>query len=200
MKKHCFDLLTHSRCKVLPFHSMQHTLEVYKNVQTIGKNENLNTEELEILKIAALFHDTGISIIYKGHEAISSKNAQIFLSYIEYPDKNIAQVMNCINATKMPQQPITKLERIICDADLLHLSSKNYMLKNELLRMEWKTHMDLIFTDEDWLNLNLNFLTGHKYHTEYGKNILEEKKEKNIKLMEKLKAEAKYKAISEKNK
>jgi len=190
VKKHCLDLLTHSRCNVLPFHCVQHTLEVYKNVQTIGAYQKLNEEELEVLKIAALFHDTGVSATYKGHEDISANNAHIFLSDLKYPMKNIAEVMNCINATKMPQQPKTKLERVICDADLFHLSSKNYMLKNELLRIEWKTYMDLIFTDEDWLKLNLDFLSEHKYHTVYGKNVLQEKKQVNILQIEKLLAAA----------
>ena len=50
--------------------------------------------------------------------------------------------------------------------------------------------MDLIFTDEEWYELNLDFLINHKYHTDYGKNVLQEKKQKNVVLMEKLKAEA----------
>ncbi|XCF04777.1 HD domain-containing protein [Tamlana crocina] len=189
VKKHCLDLLMHSRCKVLPFHCVQHTLEVYKNVQTIGKQEKCNAEEFEILKIAALFHDTGVSATYKGHEDISANNAHLFLSDLKYPVNKIAEVMNCINATKMPQNPKTKLEQIICDADLFHLSTKVYMLKNELLRIEWKTYMNLIFTDQDWFKLNLDFLSEHHYHTNYGKNVLQEKKKKNIELLEKLLAE-----------
>ncbi|WP_042506392.1 HD domain-containing protein [Algibacter lectus] len=183
VKKHCLDLLMHSRCKVLPFHCVQHTLEVYKNVQTIGKQEECNAEELEILKIAALFHDTGVSDTYKGHEDISANNAHLFLSDLKYPANKIAEVMNCINATKMPQNPKTKLEQIICDADLFHLSTKTYMLKNELLRIEWKTYMDLIFTDQDWFKLNLDFLSEHHYHTNYGKNVLETQKQNNINLL-----------------
>ncbi len=172
-----------SRCKVLPFHSIQHTLEVYKNVQNIGKQEECNTDELEILKIAALFHDTGVSVTYKGHEDISANNAHSFLTDLKYPVSKIEEVINCINATKMPQNPNSKLEQIICDADLFHLSAKVYMLKNELLRIEWKNYMDLIFTDQDWFKLNLDFLTEHHYHTKYGKKELEVKKLNNINIL-----------------
>ena len=190
VKKHCLHLLNLSRCKVLPFHSVLHTLEVYENVQTIGTYEKLKVLELEILAIAALFHDTGMSATYTGHEDISSNNAHIFLNDLNYPVKNIVRVINCIDATKMPQHPKTELELVICDADLFHLSSENYFLKNELLRREWQTYRDLIFTDEDWFKLNLDFLSRHTYHTEYGKNVLEEKKQKNIMLMEKLREKA----------
>ncbi|MGC1205228.1 MAG: HD domain-containing protein [Flavobacteriaceae bacterium] len=190
VKKHCLDLLKHSRCKVLPFHSIKHTLEVFENVETIGNYEGVNKEEIEILKIAGLFHDTGISQEYIGHESISANYANTFLSGLNYPNNAKAEILNCILATRMPQNPISTLECIICDADLFHLSSSNYLFKNELLRTEWKEYMDLIFTDEEWCQLNLDFLTNHKYHTDYGKNVLQEKKQKNIMLMEKLKAEA----------
>ncbi|WP_142784038.1 HD domain-containing protein [Changchengzhania lutea] len=188
IKKHCLDLLTHSRCKVLPFHSNKHTLEVFENVETIGNYEGINGEEIEILKIAALFHDTGISQDYVGHESIGANYAHDYLSELDYSNSAKVQILNCIMATKMPQNPETLLECIICDADLFHLASSNYIFKNELLREEWKTYMDLIFTDEEWYQLNLEFLVNHKYYTDYGKNVLREKKQKNIMLMEKLKA------------
>lgn len=190
-KNYCLNLLMHSRCKSLPFHSIKHTLEVFENVETIGNYEGVIEEEIEILKIAGLFHDTGISQEYIDHESISANFANTFLSRLNYSNKAKAEILNCINATKMPQNPKSTLDRIICDADLFHLSSSNYLFKNELLRTEWKEYMDLIFTDEEWYQLNLDFLTNHKYHTDYGKNVIKEKKQNNIILMEKLLAEAK---------
>jgi hypothetical protein len=78
----------------------------------------------------------------------------------------------------------------MCDADLFHLSSTDYILKNELLRIEWEAYMDLIFTDEDWLKLNIDFLLNHKYHTDFGNTKLEDRKLKNIELMRGLKKHA----------
>ncbi|MDN3664058.1 HD domain-containing protein [Algibacter miyuki] len=190
IKDYCLNLLTHSRCKVLPFHSVKHTLEVFENVAIIGSYEDVSEEEIEILKIAGLFHDTGISKEYDSHEKISANYAHAYLSSINYSNKAKAEVMNCINATKMPQSPESTLECIMCDADLLHLSSNNYLFKSELLRMEWKEYMGLVFTDQEWYQLNLDFLKNHNYHTNYGKNVLQIKKENNIMLMKRLKAEA----------
>lgn len=187
---YCLDLLRKSRCKVLPFHGIKHTLEVFENVRLIGGYENVAEDELEQLKIAGLFHDTGMSETYIGHEAISVENAKTYLGELNYPKESIQQIVKLINATKMPQNPSSLLQRIICDADLFHLASSNYLFKNELLRVEWKTYMDLNFTDEEWYQLNLEFLANHEYHTDFGKTVLAEGRIKNIELMERLKNEA----------
>lgn len=184
VKKHTINLLKNSRCKSLAFHNVKHTLEVFKNVQIIAENENINASDLEILKIAALFHDTGIIETFMGHEAISVNYAtDYFFSEQNLSNKKIAKVLNCINATKMPQNPKTNLEKIICDADLFHLAEANYLAKNKLLRIEWKNNLDLIFDDKEWYKLNIDFLSKHKYHTSYGLDVLENKKSNNIKLL-----------------
>jgi len=190
VKQHCLNLLSDSRCSHLPFHNVTHTLEVFKNVEFIGKHERLNELELEILKIAALFHDTGVAVAYKDHEAISSKNAQRFLTHLGYPAERIIKVMQCIAATRMPQQPRTKLERVMCDADLFHLSTDVFLSKNLQLRSEWKKALDLTFTDEEWFRLNFEFLSDHHYQSTYGKTVLEQQKSKNRLLMNKLSCEA----------
>lgn len=190
LKNNCLELLRKSRCNALPFHGIKHTMEVFDNVSLIGNYENVNVEEQEILKIAALFHDTGMAETYIGHEKVSADNAKIFLNESNYSKEKLELVLNCINATKMPQNPETLLGRIICDADLFHLASTNYIFKNELLRTEWTDYMDLIFTDEEWYQLNLEFLVNHNYHTDFGKIVLQEGKQKNIELMERLKNEA----------
>jgi predicted metal-dependent HD superfamily phosphohydrolase len=184
VKEHCLELLTHSRCNVLPFHSVKHTLEVFENVQKIGEFEEINNSDLEILKIAALFHDTGLSAAYSGHEDISANNAILFLSFLNYPQNKINAVLKCIDATKMPQRPVSLLEKIICDADLFHLSNSGFITKNKLLRLEWQVYLNWIFSDDEWIVLNSNFLKSHSYHTSFGKSHLEEGKNKNLLLFE----------------
>lgn len=134
VKEHCIQLLTRTNCPELLYHNVEHTLEVFENVQIIGRHEALTQYELDLIKIAALFHDTGVSLKYIGHEKISADNAEKFLNDLKVPKTDISQVVKCILATKIPQDPKSHLERIICDADLFHLASKTYMLKNELLR------------------------------------------------------------------
>jgi predicted metal-dependent HD superfamily phosphohydrolase len=184
VKHHCLKLLSYSTDKVLPYHNLQHTLDVYKNVIIIGKHENLTVDELEILQIAALFHDTGILEKFIGHEEVSVENAQFFLEKNNYPKRTTEQVVQCILATKMPQNPQSTLERVICDADLFHLASPRYYIKSELLRSEWEISLNIIYTDEEWQSLNFNFLKNHRYFTSYCQSELEEKKQKNCNLLQ----------------
>jgi len=65
---YCESLLANSICVKYHFHNLQHTLEVYKSVQLIAVAEKVTSEEKEVIEISALFHDTGYSQIYKGHE------------------------------------------------------------------------------------------------------------------------------------
>lgn len=184
-KSHCVKLLTIQNKLILPFHNLQHTLEVFRNVRNIGQHEAVSVEDLEILQIAALFHDTGMIDKFMGHEEVSASNANTFLRNISYSEDKIQKVITCIMATKMPQAPQSKLSSILCDADLFHLGCSGYLIKNELLRHEWQINLNIRYTDDEWQHLNLNFLKEHHYFTSYCQNVLDEKKHENWLLIEK---------------
>lgn len=182
-KHHCIYLLEHSRCAEMPYHNLQHTCDVYRNVQLIGGFEDLDEPSFEILKLAALFHDTGLSEAYHGHEEVSAKNAQRFLESIDYPKAKLEQVIACIQATRLPQQPKSVLEKVICDADLFHLSNDDFLEKNKLLRQEWEQYLNKVYTESEWHELNTSFLENHQYHTVFGSTVLKFGKLKNNVLM-----------------
>ena len=186
VKEHCTQLISETRCSVMPYHNLEHTMNVYNSVQVIGEFEGLNLLEIEILKIAALFHDTGFAETYFGHEEISIRNARQFLKAKKYPEEIIEKVVDCIRATKMPQRPISKLEKIICDSDLFHLSSPDYILKSSLLQQELNLYLELNITDDQWLEMNLSFLRQHKFCSPYGKTVLADLKNRNIQKLENL--------------
>ena len=65
--------------KELCYHDILHTREVVEHAYQIGKGENLTEEELEIVAIAAWFHDIGYIEQYVGHEEESQVMADEFL-------------------------------------------------------------------------------------------------------------------------
>lgn len=163
------------------YHDLEHTQEVVKASQEIGISSNLSKEELEIVLIAAWFHDTGY---YKGmqdHEAKSKDVATKFLKQEGVEDKKIDAVGGCIMATKIPQNPTNIMEEVLCDADLYHLSTREYFKKSELLRKEFS----LIFPDEiqldEWFKNSIKFLKKHSFFTSYAKENLLPAKKKNLK-------------------
>ncbi|WP_337994818.1 hypothetical protein [Polaribacter ponticola] len=86
-----------------------------------------------------------------------------------------------ISATKMGYIPTNDLEKIISDADCAHLGSKSFEDKAELLRKEWETTENKVFSDSDWIAENITFLTqSHKYYTDYALKNWSKGKEKNL--------------------
>ena len=125
--KYIARLLTKQIPDGLFFHNLRHTISVVRGVRDISKHLQINKEQLEILELAAWFHDSGYIVTYDHHELESQKLAKAFLKEVNYPTEKIKQVLACIEATKMPQQPHNLLEMVICDADLYHLSQSNHI-------------------------------------------------------------------------
>lgn len=180
---HCIDFLENTRCKSLPFHSVEHTKDVYKYVKTIANYEEVFGSDLEPILIASLFHDTGMAQTYVDHEEQSVKYAVEFLKEHDYPEDKLNIVTACILATKMPQNPQTLAEKIICDADLYHLGLESYIFKNERLRAEWEEYFSLKYSDEEWYAINVQFLENQKYHTWFGKTVLKNRKDLNCTML-----------------
>ncbi|CAH0999213.1 hypothetical protein LEM8419_00510 [Neolewinella maritima] len=155
------------------FHNLHHTINVMQGALKIGKAEGLTEEELEIVMLAAWFHDTGHVKTYTGHEVVSMQLAQEWLEKENYPADRIAAVLRCIEVTTMPQRPVTKIESVMCDADLYHLSFNTYDHYQEMLREEWRRELGIEVSDEDWNEQNAAFLSSHHYFTDYGKKVLE---------------------------
>lgn len=180
---HCEFLFSQS--DKLPFHNFQHTAEVFEYSNAIAEYEKCTGGEIRLVSIAALYHDTGITENYRDHESTSSQYARLYLELLGFLEPDILTIVSCIQATKMPQDPKTKLQRIICDADLAHLAADNYTYKCKLLREEWGIELEKQFTDKEWIDMNIDFLKTHTYFTSYGKNVLSIGKERNIEKLKK---------------
>ena len=167
------QLLIHQLPKDRVFHNLHHTINVMQGALKIGKEEGLSEKELEIVTLAAWFHDTGHIKTYTGHERVSMEIAREWLEKENYPEEHLKEVLRCIEVTTMPQRPTDTIENVMCDADLYHLSFNTYDHYQEMLREELRRELDIEVSDEDWYRQNTAFLTNHKYWTEYGKNVLE---------------------------
>ncbi len=169
------------------YHNIDHTLNVVESAKLIGEHSGLSKEDMDILLLAAWFHDTGMVSVYVGHE---EKSIEIFKNYIskeQFPVEKIEKVVQLIKVTKVPQNPGNLLEKIICDADISHVGKKGFQNREKLLREEWETVLGKKFTDIEWLNSNIEFLTNHKFNTEYAQEIFEEQRLANLaKLKKKL--------------
>ena len=151
------------------YHNLHHTIETVNGCLEIGEGSNLIEDDLEIVCIAAWFHDIGYIFKTEGHEEKSVEICMNFLKSNDYPINKISKVTNCILATKLVNHPKNFLEFIICDADLISLGRKDYFKKNDLLKLEVEMRSGKKISDEQWLRRSAKFLSSHSYYTEYGK-------------------------------
>jgi len=166
------------------YHSIHHTQDVMNHAEMIGNICKINQEEMNILKMSALFHDLGFLVICDGHEEKSVEYAEGYLRQQNIDESIIEKVSNAIMATKVPQKPNDFLSKILCDADLMNLSSEERYLDDiECLRKEWFLCGKGQYTLEEFYQISLDFLREHHFHTEYGLKTLKPKKEKNEKLL-----------------
>ena len=166
---------------ILQYHNINHIRDVLQSAITIGESEKLSIEELNMLKIAALFHDAGFIYTAKGHEEKGADMVKEYLPEYGFSPDQIQQIENMILATRIPQTPTTKLEKILCDADLDYLGREDFYQIGNTLFEEMKTH-GVVETEREWNLVQKTFLESHRYHTSYGKTNRE--KIKNERLQE----------------
>lgn len=161
------------------YHNYNHTAGVVKAIEKLAGTTGLTEREKEILLVAGWFHDTGYTKDYKDHEHHSIEIVTQFLTEKDKDDDYIKAVTQLINATVYDYQPKTLSEKIIRDADYAHLASKSYFESSELLRKEWEITQNKFYTDQEWINGNLELFDKHHYHTDFAASKWPPKKEKN---------------------
>jgi predicted metal-dependent HD superfamily phosphohydrolase len=155
-------------------------LDVLNQSINIAEKEGVqSSEELLLLKIAALYHDTGFLYIYKEHEEKSCEIAWEELRQFNVPDNDILIICEMIRATKIPQSPKSYLGQILCDADLDYLGRHDFYSIGEGLYKEF-IHQQVVRNEIEWNKLQVNFLENHNYFTSSSKQGREELKQQHL--------------------
>ncbi|HTM91455.1 MAG TPA: Pycsar system effector family protein [Flavisolibacter sp.] len=175
------DIFTQKVKPEFVFHNLDHTEAVAEAASQMADYYQLSDEDRFVLMLSAWFHDTGYSGgKVEGHEEVSVQIATQFLLQHNVPDAIQQRITSCIRATQMPQSPISQVEKILCDADLLHLSTEDFKAMNQLLKQERENLLGHKISKKEWRKGNIKFLTEHTYFTEYGEQNLEPGKQANL--------------------
>ena len=167
----------------LYYHTVAHTVDVLNAVDRLANAEKINEKDTILLKTSALFHDVGFLEQYEHNEVLGCKLAAEMLPARGYSDSDIQIISDMIMATEIPQTPKTKLEEIICDADLDYLGRDDFFSISERLRDELRSHSKE-FSEEEWLTFEINFLKKHRYFTKTAQNLRNDKKLEHLKELE----------------
>lgn len=168
------------------YHDYNHTKETVKACKEFCKFYDLKNEKEEQILLAAWFHDAGYAYSYLNHEEKGIEIARKFLTEHNYPEEGQKHVAELIIATKREHKPTNLVEEIIHDADVIHVGKKTFFSKAELLRIEWESVIKKTYTDEEWEQLQLDFLQTTRFYTEYGIKEYSAGRTKNIEQQKKL--------------
>lgn len=174
------DLLSEKLDKNFVYHNIAHTQRVVEKSLELIEGEGFSEEQQQVLTLAAWFHDVGYTVNPENHEEESIKIAADFLKNKEVKEGVIDEVSKLIASTKMGAKPVTKLEKVLRDADCSHVGSKNYTDFNELLRKERELVSERKIKTVEWDDSNLDFLTKHRFYTSKASKLWEKQKSKNI--------------------
>lgn len=166
------------------YHNLHHTEQVVGNAVKIANHYQLSDQDFFIVVAASWCHDMGYLFDCSQHEARGERIAAAFLEEKGVNKEIIDQVSGCILATKMPQNPSGLLQQIVCDADLYHLGSDSFKEKNKLIRREVEAFCNKDIDKNEWRIKTIALFKAHHYHTDYCKDLLNQKKAQNLAEME----------------
>lgn len=177
------EQLIRTRLQAMPkdllYHNLDHIEDVLTAAVLIGKAEKLTADELQLLRIAALLHDAGLIVSLVDHEEAGSRMAKEVLPAFGFSEVQVNSVRAMILATRIPQAPTTRLEKVLCDADLDYLGREDFFTTGKKLYEELK-RQEKVKSELEWNRMQREFLEAHQYHTEYSRNNREPVKKRHL--------------------
>ncbi len=156
----------------LTYHNPRHTRDVLDRCRQIARAEGIATdsETFHLLETAAAFHDCGFLLNNREHEKLGCRVAREQLPRFGYTTPQIDLVRGMIMATRIPQQPRSPAECIICDADLDYLGRDDFYTIGQTLFAELKAY-GVLNTELEWNRLQVGFIGKHRYWTATNRDI-----------------------------
>lgn len=167
----------------LYYHCVEHTIDVLTQAERMAKIENLTDDEIYRLQLACLYHDSGFLTTYTAHEIAGCDFARKELTRFGVTDTDIRIICGMIMATHIPQTPLTRLEEIICDADLDYLGREDFSLISHNLFRELHARQ-MIKSEQEWNLVQINFFRQHSYFTDATNKLRGPLKSKHLAMIE----------------
>lgn len=164
----------------LTYHNLAHTFdEVLPTALHLAALNQLEASRVDLLAVAAAFHDIGFIRQRDGHEQQGTKLARKILPGYGFSAEQIEAIAGMILATQLPQSPTNLSEQILADADLDVLGRDDFWPRNNDLRTERANYGDLL-TDREWFQAQLEFLETHHYFTPASRALRNKQKQQYV--------------------
>ncbi|MBX2875424.1 MAG: HD domain-containing protein [Saprospiraceae bacterium] len=170
--QHCTEILNNQLPAEIVWHNLEHTERVVEMVNLIGEQEPLSEEELEMVQVAAWFHDTGYRDTYDEHHEASQAIAADFLNQQAYPKGKTSQVLKSLLATQKGHPPQNNIEKVLVDARQGVMVVGDYKEYLKSLNKELLAIKKLEQSEVEGLQAYLERILKYEFHTAYGKETL----------------------------
>lgn len=160
------------------FHNYERTVNIVRNCDALAGRLHLDSHDLRINHLAAWFLELGYSRDYNNPQEASVALAKEYFKTNGTGDTEMRQIEEAILSTRLPQQPVTILSQVLCDASMYHLGTKGAFQNMEALRAECAAVAQKEFTNEEWYEQNARMLSDHFYFTAGARDLFQKRKEK----------------------
>lgn len=169
------------------YHTLAHTEDVFVEALRFAEHDGLDGQAIELLAIAAAYHDTGFIEAAGENEQLGASLAVKAMRRLgSYTDEQINLVSSMILDTTLRstpegfrQVPRTDIAKYLCDADVSNLGRVDFFEKAELIRQEIGSP-----PKREFLRGVAQFLASHRWHTPAATALRQAQKEKNAQELE----------------
>lgn len=165
------------------FHDLDHTLGVARAAVGIAQGLKMAREDIALVELAALFHDTGYAVDPAAHEEASATIAEAFMVKQRMPKRQIQRVRNLILATRIGAVPRSVLQMVLRDADSSKAGQADFHAKSDHLRREMEVLRGMPIDQHAWNEENLRYLNAHNFHTAFAQRRYGPQKRLNLKAL-----------------
>ena len=175
------NLFDDNKNPTLFFHNLDHTRAVVERTKEIAGHYYISENDMLAVYVAAWFHDTGY--LFTDAEHHEEKSVEIMREFMKMhsPDEQLVnKIEDYILATRPPRKHDSLLLQIICDADTYHLGTREFRDTNKKVWEEYSGN-GTILSEKEWDMKTIELLNVHQFYTKYCKDLLEKRKQKNMK-------------------
>lgn len=167
----------------LRYHTYAHTDDVLHEALLFATTDSRTERELELLAIAAAWHDAGFLEALRENEEVGAHMAsEAMRSNGSYSEQEIDLVSQMIRDTQVKftergpcQSPSTELSRYLLDGDVSNLGRKDFFEKANLVLEEVA-----VLRVEDFYQGLVTFMDAHSWHSPAAIKLRTEGKVQNV--------------------
>lgn len=185
-KVHGQRLFAENLPKEYVYHNFAKTEEILAEAMEIGESIMLSEEEMELLALSVLFSFTGYTMSADDPYSESSKIAKEFLLSQDYPADKITQIQDTILFLKNSENPKSRIKEAFLDAHNFQYGKKSFFKRNGMLKLEEEFIGGNSIDDKQWYKKTLMQMEKHEFYTLFAKKKYDNKKNNNIKKLNKI--------------